>query len=129
MAYDYRAARDLVFGIRREGDKVIGYTRTPASIKERALLLALVEFAPNIEPSTASLATMLGTSEREVRRLLRSAEAKGLLRVELRTGHRSRYVLTCDPGHSVPPQEGQNDAEPRTPCPPTPDRVSPKADK
>lgn len=98
---------------------MIGYVHTLASIKERALLLALVEFAPNIEPSTASLAIMLGTSEREVRRLLRSSESKGVLSVELRTGRRSRYTL-ADPGHRVPP----DNTSPRTPCPPTSDTLS-----
>jgi hypothetical protein len=111
-----------VFGVTRKADRIVAYTRGPASIKERALLLALVEFAPNIEPSSAALATMLGTSEREIRRLLRSAEAKGLLHVEQRKGQRSRYVLAqLDPGHIVLPNEAD---EPRTERPPTPDTLS-----
>lgn len=119
MTYDYRRARDWIFGLVREGEKVIAYADTNASIKERALLLALVEFAPSIEPSTSALASMLGTSEREVRRLLRSAQAKSLLGVQHRPGHRSRYVIT-DPGHNVPPA----DMSPRTQCPPTPADMS-----
>lgn len=120
MAYDYRGARDWVYGIIREGERVTGYTNTGATITERAVLLALVEFAPNIEPSTAALATMLGTSERAIRRLLRACEDKGFLTVELRPGQRSRYHLTCNPGLKVPPDP----REPRTQSPPTPDPES-----
>lgn len=114
VAYDYRGTREWIFGLSRDS----------ATIKERALLLALNEFAPNIEPSTARLADMLGTSEREVRRLLSSAKAKGLLTIELRTGQRSRYRLCVDPGGYVRPTPADmsppEEVEPRTPCPPTP---------
>ncbi|HEX3850348.1 MAG TPA: hypothetical protein VHW01_05240 [Polyangiaceae bacterium] len=121
MSYDYRAARDWVFGIRRdaETDKIAGYVPMPGSTMDRAVLLALVEFAPNIEPSTAALAKMLGTSERQVRRLLRRCEQLGLLTVRKRTGKRSEYVLTMtDPGLLVLPREA---SKPRTNSPPTPD--------
>jgi hypothetical protein len=130
VAYDYRQARDRIFGVTRENGKIAVYEPGPANIQERAMLLALVEFAPNIEPSTMLLASMLGTSERQVRRLLRSCEDKGLLRVELRTGHRSRYHLTAaaDPGLSVLPDPGPivppAHPEPRTDSPPTPDQLS-----
>jgi hypothetical protein len=121
VTYDYRGARDRIFGIvRGEGGKVTGYVASPATMSERVLLLALIEFAPNIEPSTESLALMVGTDERSVRRLLRSCETKGLLQVEHRTGRRSRYTITCNPGFIVPP-----DAEsPLTSGPPTPDSES-----
>lgn len=117
MTYDYRGARDRIFGIVRDAEgKVSHYIASPASMSERVLLLALIEFAPNIEPSTESLSLMVGTDERSVRRLLRSCEAKGLLQVEHRTGRRSRYTVTCNPGFTVPP-----DAEsPLTLSPPTP---------
>jgi hypothetical protein len=121
VSYDYRAARDWVFGIRRdaETDKISGYVAMPGSTLDRAVLLALIEFAPNIEPSTAALAKMLGTSERQVRRLLRRCEQLGLLTVRKRTGKRSEYVLTmADPGLLVLPQEP---SKPRTNSPPTPD--------
>jgi hypothetical protein len=121
VTYDYRGARDRIFGIvRGEDGKVTDYVATPATMSERVLLLALIEFAPNIEPSTESLALMVGTDERSVRRLLRSCEGKGLLLVEHRTGRRSRYTITCNPGFIVPP-----DAEsPLTSSPPTPDAES-----
>lgn len=149
MAYDYRQSRDRIFGVKRDATgKVVAFEPGPATIEERALLLALVEFAPNIEPSTTGLARMLNTSERQVRRLLRRCEEKGLLRVELRTGHRSRYHLTeSDPGHHVPPDPGHgvppdepgtpdggsshpgpivlpSGETPRTNSPPTPDQLS-----
>jgi hypothetical protein len=104
--YDYRAARDWVFGLRREGDRVIGPFETTTTARERLLLLALIEFAPNIAPAVGTLAAMTKTDERTVRRLLRSCEMKGLLRIEARPGANSRYVLTLeasDPGHSAPP--------------------------
>jgi hypothetical protein len=120
-SYDYRRARDWVFGMIREDERVVAYKPGPANIQERALLLALVEFAPNIEPSTTALAMMLGTSERQVRRLLRTSEQKGLLRVEQRPGQRSRYVLTTlDPGLIVRPDA----SSPLTNSPPTPDGQS-----
>lgn len=96
-------------------------TADAANIQERALLLALIEFAPNIEPSTTRLAQMLGTSERHVRRLLRGLESRGLVTVELRPGRRSRYTLHLpDPGPIVPPDQ----LSPRTDSPPTPDQLS-----
>jgi hypothetical protein len=118
VTYDYRGARDRIFGIvRDEEGKVKELVQTALTMSERVLLLALVEFAPNIEPSTASLAAMCGTDERSIRRLLRSSVAKGFLTVEHRNGKRSRYTLTRNPGFSVPP-----DAEsPLTLSPPTPD--------
>jgi hypothetical protein len=107
--YDYRGTRDRIFGIVREpgSEKMKEVIETTASITQRVLLLALVEFAPNIEPSTATLARMLGTDPRSVRRLLRSCEQKGLLKVTLRksasnlhaTNH---YEILCDPGLKVP---------------------------
>lgn len=119
--YDYRRARDWVFGLQREGDRVvIAEVGTRATISERVLLIALIEFAPNIEPSTALLAHMVGTDERSIRRLLRSCESKGLLQVEHRPGARSRYTLTCDPGLKVPPGA----QPPRTQGPGTPDSES-----
>jgi hypothetical protein len=101
--YDYRRARDWVFGLRREGDRVIGPFETTTTARERLLLLALIEFAPNIAPALGTLAAMTKTDVRTVRRLLRSCELKGLLRVELRPGANSRYVLTLDPGLTVTP--------------------------
>lgn len=118
--FNYRAARDRIFGLVRnsEGSKVVEYQKAPGKMNQRALLLALVEFAPNIEPSTTALASMLNTDERVIRRLIRSCEASGLLVVERRDGQRSRYTITClDPGQIVPP-----DAEsPRTNQTSTPD--------
>jgi hypothetical protein len=127
--FSYRRARDWVYGIVRKGGRVTGYAPTGANIREKALLLALVEFAPNIEPSTEALARMLelGTpespDEKAVRRLLQSCEAKGLLRIEHRKGRRSIYSLSFDPGHSAPRQA---DDEPRAQCPPTPGEVPPQ---
>lgn len=81
----------------------------PISITERALLLALVEFAPCIQPSVATLGQMLGSDARVVRRLLRSCEAKGLLRVVPRSsgkGHlANHYELLCDPQLAAPESE------------------------
>jgi hypothetical protein len=120
--YDYRGARDWIYGLVRGEDGRVIDVPTCATIRERALLLALVEFAPNIEPSTLRLAHMLGLGtfekpdEKAVRRLLQSCQAKGLLRVEHRTGRRSVYTLTLNPGHSAPPLSN----EPRAQCPPTP---------
>ena len=120
MAYDYRATRDRIFGLVRNAEgKVTEIVKTPGKMSERALLLALVEFAPNIEPSTASIALMLGTDERSVRRLLRTCETKGLLLVERRSGLRSRYSITCNPGLIVPPDTKSF----RTNSPPTPDEL------
>jgi hypothetical protein len=130
VAYDYRQARDGIFGVKRDdAGKVVAFEAGAATIEERALLLALVEFAPNIEPSTTLLARMLNTSQRQVRRLLRRVEDKGLLGVEHRPGHRSRYVLlTLDPGLSVLPDPGPIvlplKAPLRTDSPPTPDQGS-----
>ena len=86
MAFDYRAARDWVFGIKRasDSDKIKEIVDTRTTIAERTLLLALIEFAPNIEPSAATLAKMLGSNARSVRRLVRSCEAKMLLTVAVR---------------------------------------------
>jgi hypothetical protein len=137
-SYDYRGARDRIFGIVRDSEgRVTGFVKSPATMSERVLLLALIEFAPNIEPSTSSLAAMCGTDERSVRRLLRSCEAKGLLSVEHRTGLRSRYTLACDPGFTVPPDAespltsgppapGAESSPPRTLSPP---KQTTKADK
>jgi hypothetical protein len=113
------------------------YIASPATMTERVLLLALVEFAPNIEPSTESLALMVGTDERSVRRLLRSCEAKGLLQVEHRTGRRSRYTITCNPGFTVPPDAespltespSTPDSEPAPPRTQSPPKQTSKADK
>jgi hypothetical protein len=106
VTYDYRGARDRIFGIVREGDKVKAIIETTATITERTLLLALVEFAPNIEPSLSTLAKMLGTDPRCIRRLLRSCETKKLLRVTPRSEagvHVSNhYELLCEPGLTVP---------------------------
>jgi hypothetical protein len=119
VAYDFRAARDWIFGVVREGDRIVTMVETGASITERALMLALVEFAPNIEPSTGRLASMLGTEERSIRRMLRSCEAKGFMLCERRDGKRSRYRLAFHPGRSVPPDV----ASPRTESPNTPDAL------
>jgi hypothetical protein len=129
VAYDYRQARDRIFGVTRENGKVIAFEAGATTPAERLLLLALVEFAPNIEPSTVLLARMMNVDERQVRRLLRSLEQKGRLLVEQRAGQRSRYHLTdADPGHHVPPNPGHgvppDEPSPRTPCPPTPDTTS-----
>lgn len=115
--YDYRATRDWILGLHREAEKVIGYTGNAATARERLLLLALVEFAPNIEPSTAALVSMTATDQRTVRRLLRSCEAKGLLKVVPRPGARSRYLLNpCDPGRCAPPDDTSSGSM----CPSTP---------
>lgn len=138
MEYDYRGARDWIFGIQREGGRVTAYLPTGANIRERALLLALVEFAPNIEPSLAALAQMLGLGtpevpdEKAVRRLLQSCEAKGFVRVEHRRGQRSRYTLAFDPGQGAPPgqpaREGTTPPHPGHHALPTQGTVPPKAD-
>jgi hypothetical protein len=128
VAYDYRQARDRIFGVTRDNGKIVAFEPGDTTPAERLLLLALVEFAPNIEPSTLALAKMMNVDERQVRRLLRALEQKGRLVVERRGGRRSRYHLTDadpghhvpDPGHGVPPDE----TSPRTPRPPTPDVVS-----
>lgn len=108
MAYDYRAARDRIFGIVREpgSDKVKSVIRTGASTNEIAFQLALVEFAPNIEPSTATLAEMLGTDARCIRRWSKSCQQKGLLKVTPRKSSSNlhatnHYELLCDPGLKV----------------------------
>lgn len=123
-SYDYRGARDRIFGFVRDSEgKVKSVLETTATITERALLLALVEWAPNIFPSQSTLAKMLGTDARSVRRLVRACEAKGLLTTKpgsKETNFNSVYVLLCDPGLKVPP-----DAEsPRTSSPATPDAES-----
>lgn len=122
MTFDYRGQRDRIFGITRDANgKIMNIAEQSATMSERVVLLALVEYAPNIEPSTEALAKMCGcTDERSIRRLLRSCEAKGLLKVERRGGKRSRYTITCDPGLIVPPDSFQ----PRTLSPPTPDAES-----
>lgn len=105
----------------REGDRVVAFAPSKAGIMERALLLALVEFAPNIEPSVPKLAVMLGTNDRQVRRLIQRCESLGLLHVVHRVGQRSRYELTLpDPGLSVTP----DGASPLTERPGTPDTQS-----
>ena len=101
MAYDFRGARDRIFGIVRDGEKVRGFVKTSATITERAVLLALVEYGPNISPSVTALAAMLGTDERSVRRLLASCARKGLLLVDRRPGFRSTYTLLMNPGLKV----------------------------
>jgi len=95
MSFDYRGSRDRVWGIVRRPDGGFrGVVRRPGlSRSERALLLALIEFAPNIEPSVATLADMLESDDRTVKRLLRSLQTKGYLRVTMRTGERSFYEL------------------------------------
>jgi hypothetical protein len=131
VSYDYRTARDLIFGIvRHEGsDRIKEITPTRATASERALLLALVEFAPNIEPSIATLAKMTAMDARSIRRLIGACKSKGLL--ELRPGlgqlATNRYTL-LDPGHTAPPDirspdkfdtyPGQIRHLPRTVCPP-----------
>lgn len=95
--FDYRAARDRIFGIvRDEYGKVTGYLAGLAKPTERALLLALIEFAPNMEPSIAALAQMLGLTERQAQRLVKACQAKGLLQVLPRSGRRNRYQI-CHP--------------------------------
>lgn len=92
--FDYRAARDRVYGlIRNRSGRVVGYREPATTIAERALLLALIEFAPNMEPSKAALCRMLPADARRVKRLIASCQEKGLLEVHYRTGGRSRYVL------------------------------------
>lgn len=133
MTFDYRAARDQIFGTQRDGDgKIVGYRPTPAKLHERALLLALVEFAPNIEPSLTTLAAMLGTDDRHVRRLLRACQAKGLLHVQRRDGCRSQYTLLT-PGVFAPPGKSVGRANrtqtPGKSAPPPPTDLPSKADK
>lgn len=108
MTFDYRSARDHIFGIvRYEGsDKIKEVIRTSTSASERMLLLALVEFAPNIEPAIATIAKMMGMDARSVTRLVNSCREKGLLAVELRPGlgrdATNRYSLLY-PRHTVTP--------------------------
>lgn len=112
MSYDYRGTRDRIYGIVRvkgaDGrEHVTVPNKNKASSTECALLAALVEFAPNIEPSVATLANMLGMDPRSIPRVLKSCQKKGLLKVEARPGlgkkATNRYTL-LHPGQVVPRQ-------------------------
>jgi hypothetical protein len=118
MAYDYRAARDRIFGLVRDHEgKVTGRVASPATMTERVLLLALVEFAPNIEPSIEALRIMTGArDESTVRRLLQACEIKGYLVVNRRAGKRSQYTITYNPRLEATPGLKPSQAE----SPPTP---------
>lgn len=136
MAYDYRGARDQVMGIVRDGDgRPVGYVPSETPIRERMLLVALVEFAPDIRPSKATLAILLGVGEREVQRLIRSAEARGLIRIESRTGQANRYHLTLrthdkSDSRDVSVTRDRTDSPPETePTPPPETEPTPEADK
>ena len=110
MFYDYRAARDHIFGVVRSGDKIERIDPNGLTMVERMLLVVLVEFAPHIEPSIASLVKMTGMCERTVRGTLRSLEKKGAIKTTSRHGGRSHYELTVstsDPGKSCPPPRQQ----------------------
>lgn len=142
MSFDYRGSRDRVWGIVRRPDGGFrGVVRRPGlSRSERALLLALIEFAPNIEPSVATLADMLESDDRTVKRLLRELQTKGCLRVTLRTGERSFYELALPqiPVDDPPANDGGDGVAggdvvvggtPLIGVTPPPSLASPEADK
>lgn len=96
-SYDFAGVKDRILGrIRNKSGKVTGYSGR-AKPAEAGLLMTLIEFAPNIEPSITALCLMLCSEERQIRRLIESCEKKGLLRVERRPGRRSRYIIDPPP--------------------------------
>lgn len=95
-----------------------------ANIMERALLLALGEHSEGEGLTVPKLASMLGTSDRQIRRLLRSCEAKGLLQVQHRPGQSNTYAL-----HPILRQGGRSvtpDA-PSSPAPTPTEKAAPVA--
>lgn len=79
-AFDYRGARDAVFG-----------SGLPGALK--LLLLALVEYMPHCSPSVAALARDCGVERKTVLRALQRLERASVLAVERRSGARSVYAL------------------------------------
>lgn len=141
-SFDFRAARDAIWGIQRTatGGFLRAVRRPDLTRSERALLLALVEFAPNINPSLATLEVMLETDERAIKRLVRSLEIKGYLAVTRPPGRRSKYHLQIPepPTTTSPPDETPRQTvtpyhpvtpPPTTTSPPPPSIPSPEADK
>lgn len=108
--FDYRAARDRIYGVVRNGKKIGHIEPNGLTMVERMLLLVLIEFAPNVEPSVESLVKMTGMCERTVRGTLRALEQKGVIVTTSRHGRKSRYDIRlpdCDPGKTCP-QPGQD---------------------
>lgn len=111
-SYDYRGARDKVMGIIRDGDgRPVGYVPSETPIRERMLIVALVEFAPDIRPALSTLSVLLGVSESEVRRLLHAAARRGLIHIESRPGRANRYHLTLST-----PSKSDTPVRDDTPC-------------
>lgn len=104
--FDYRGAREAVFG-----------SSIPGALK--LLLLALIEWMPQCEPSVMTLAAQCGVERKTVLRALVRLERMAVLRVERASGRRSRYVLRpaedWKPGPSPVPTEGTGTPEPPVP--------------
>lgn len=79
-AYDYRAARDAVFG-----------SALPGPL--RLLVLALIEFMPNCKPSIATLSARCGVERKTAMRALARLERMGVISVERAMGQCSRYDM------------------------------------
>ena len=99
MGFDYREMRDRIWGTMRTDKGSFGRAVRRADLcgTERLVLLALIEFAPNIAPSVSTLAVMADTTERTVQRTLRALEAKGCIVRHERPGRRSEYTLALPP--------------------------------
>lgn len=92
-AFDYRAARESIFG-----------SSLPGPL--RLLALALVEFMPNARPSVPTLAGQCGVERKTVLRALARLERMGVLAIERSPGQRSRYVLQPVPSWRTGTPEG-----------------------
>lgn len=81
MSADFRGTRDAIRASKLPG-------------AHKSVLLAMVEYLPNVCPSMAGLSGDTGFSERTVRRAIADLGEWGVLRIDNHPGRRSRYQFT-----------------------------------